>query len=99
MISFWGGTLIQECPWGGQNLAFWRDFRSTPIHTTWVPIKSRRERFIAPTDELRFVANFWFSFSVDFGYSREEIFVVLANRLNPLRAIMVLWSCPDGLVL
>ena len=77
-----------------------RDFRGTPIHTTWVPQKSRRERFIAPTDELRFVANFWFSFSVDFGYSREWIFVVLANRLNPLGAIMVhVWSCPEGLVL
>ena len=34
------GTLIQECPWGGQNLAFWRDFWGTPIHTTWVPLKS-----------------------------------------------------------
>lgn len=51
-------------------------------------------------DEVRFGLIFWFSFSVDFGYSRERIFVVLANRLNPLRAIMVYaWSCPDGLVL
>ena len=23
-----------------------RDFRGTPIHTTWVPLKSRRERFM-----------------------------------------------------
>lgn len=51
-------------------------------------------------DEVCFGAIFWFSFSVDFGYSREVIFVVLVNRLNPLRAIMVhVWSCPDGLVL
>ena len=44
-LQLGGGTLIQECPWGVQNLAFWRDFRGTPIHTTWVPLKSRRERF------------------------------------------------------
>lgn len=50
-------------------------------------------------DELHFVANFWFSFSVDFGYSREEIFVVLANRLNPLCAMVYAWYCPVGLVL
>ena len=28
-----------------QKIAFWRDFGCTPIHTTWVPLKSRRERF------------------------------------------------------
>ena len=30
---------------GGQKIAFWRDLRGAPIHTTWVPLKSRRERF------------------------------------------------------
>ena len=39
--------LIQECPWGVQNLAFWRDFEGTPIHTTWVPLKSIVEHFRA----------------------------------------------------
>ena len=39
------GTTDSGMSIGGQNLAFWRDFRGDPIHTTWVPLKSRRERF------------------------------------------------------
>ena len=51
-------------------------------------------------DEVRFVVNFLVFFQGGFWYSREWIFVVLMNRLNPLCAIMVYaWSCPDGLVL
>ena len=30
-----------------QKIAFWRDFGSTPIHTTWIPLKSIVEHFRA----------------------------------------------------
>ena len=46
---------------GGQNLAFWRDFMGTPIHTTWVPLKSRRERFRGFYAIFIFGLIFWFS--------------------------------------
>ena len=39
--------LIQNVPIEAQKIAFWRDFGGTPIHTTWVPLKSIVERFRA----------------------------------------------------
>ena len=60
-LQLGGGTLIQECPWGGQNLRSERDFEGTPIHTTWVPLKSIVEHFRALLRDFCFWANFWFS--------------------------------------
>ena len=37
-----------------QKIAFWRDFRGTPIHTTWVPLKSIWERFRCLLRDFRF---------------------------------------------
>ena len=65
--NFWslldGTTLIQNVPIEAQKIAFWRDFGGTPIHTTWVPPKSRRERFRCLLRDFCFVANF-FDFSL-----------------------------------
>ena len=76
-LQLGGGTLIQECPWGVQNLAFWRDFRGTPIHTTWVSLKSRRERFRCLLRDFCFVANF-FDFSL--AMKTENRYIAFSGR-------------------
>ena len=39
------GTPDSGMPIEAKKIAFWRDFGGTPIHTTWVPLKSIVERF------------------------------------------------------
>ena len=67
LISFWDdlllggvvdGTPDSGMPLGGQKIAFWRDFGCTPIHTTWVSLKSIVERFRALLRDFCFWANF-----------------------------------------
>lgn len=50
--------LIQNVPIEAQKIAFWRDFGGTPIHTTWVPLKSIVERFRCLLRDFCFWANF-----------------------------------------
>ena len=52
------GTPDSGMPIGGQKIAFWRDLRGTPIHTTWVPLKSIVEHFRAILRDFCFWANF-----------------------------------------
>ena len=50
--------LIQNVPIEAKKIAFWRDLRGTPIHTTWVPLKSIVERFRCLLRDFCFWANF-----------------------------------------
>ena len=49
-----GGTPDSNMPIESTQLRPERDFRGTTIHTTWVPIKSRRERFRALYGRIAF---------------------------------------------
>ena len=48
------GAPDSGMPLESPNLRSRRDFMGTPIHTTWVPIKSRRERFISSYRRIAF---------------------------------------------
>ena len=70
MISFWDdllrlevvdGTPDSGMPIESPQLRPERDFGSTPIHTTWIPLKSIVEHFRALLRDFRFWAIFWFS--------------------------------------
>ena len=45
-------------PIEAKKIAFWRDLRGAPIHTTWVPLKSIVEHFRALLRDFCFWANF-----------------------------------------
>ena len=52
------GTPDSGMPLGFHQLRPERDFGCTPYNHTWVPLKSRRERFRCLLRDFCFVANF-----------------------------------------
>ena len=78
-------------PIEAQKIAFWRDFGGTPIHTTWVPLKSIVERFRCLLRDFCF----WLGFMRISDSSMHDVQYLCGFSKNPMIDLLLGWS-PSG---
>ena len=74
-----------------QKIEFWRDFGCTPIHTTWVPLKSIVERFRCLLRDFCF----WLGFVRISDSSMHDVQYLCGFSKNPTIDLLLGWS-PSG---